>query len=247
MTPCGCGGKAKATATKAALRPAAKPVAASANGAIFGRVRHRAERIAIIASGPSLAGVDLTPLQGVTTIAVNGAIEGMPFAPTFWFTMDASERNRAIMRDQRPGTTYYAAVYDVYGTAKAAHRHMRPAPEPDVIYLRRIHGNGPVASKEGLSTDPTGVHAGNRGYGALGLATLLQAKRGALFGGDCSGGYGSGAGKPDALVQLPWLFGTAWAQLAEAGLAVVNGSPRSKVKAWDRMTPEEAMAWLVAE
>jgi hypothetical protein len=210
----------------------------------WGQVTHRADRIAVIGSGPSLKGVTLDIPEGVVTITVNTAIELVPF-PDFWFTLDTSIQNRKIMANPLPGTVYYAAVYEHYGSPTALPRHYRDPPEPGVTYLRRIHGKGAKAGKPGLSRDPTGVHAGNSGYGAFNLAYLMGARRIALLGIDGQGGYANRPGSPrGGLYHIPWLFGTAKQQLHDAGVRVIVGSPNSKVRSWTRVQPQEALEWL---
>lgn len=213
----------------------------------WGCVRHTAERVAIVASGSSLKNVRLVIPDGVTVIAVNSGIRLLPSPPHFWFTLDTSRVNRAIMAAPLHGTTYYAAVFDDYGTETAVLPSDRDPPEPHVIFLRRIHGKGHNRARHGLSEDPTGIHASNSGYGALNLAYLMTAKRIAILGVDCFGGYAHNDGKPKGgLFYVPRLFATAKPQLERRGAQVIVGSPNSKVKCWDRTTPRDALAWLAS-
>lgn len=199
----------------------------------WGSVQHTAERIAIIGSGPSLRNVDLEIPQGITVIAVNEGIWLLPEPPSFWFTMDVTNTTSAIMSAPLDGTVYYAAV-------------LADAQVPQhVIALKRILGSGPYLSKKELSEDPTGVHGGNSGWGALGLAYLMQPKRVGLFGIDGYGGYAHRNGSPAGrFFHLPKLFQSASAQLGARGIDVVNGSPNSRITAWPRMQPLEALEWL---
>jgi hypothetical protein len=203
-------------------------------------VQHTTHAVAILGSGPSLIGFDLAQLRGLDVIAVNRSILHLPHSPRFWFTMDTSDSNRDIMAKAGHGpTTYYAAVYPHYGQ-----RPGKDPPEPGVHYLKRIHGTGPKVSRDGLSTDPTGIHTGNSAYGALGLAFLMGARRIALLGVDGTKGYAWSGRGPGDLSHLKWLFSTAVDQLAAAGVKVVVGSPESTVDCWPRMTPGEAVEWL---
>lgn len=215
---------------------------------LWSRVQHTAERVAIIATGPSLKGVDLVIPDGITVIAVNGALPHVPRAD-FWFTLDTSPANRALMATaaSRPETVFYAAVFPDFGQPEATSNYLRDPPEPCVHYLKRVTGTARANGKEGLSVKPTGVHAGNSAYGALGLAYLMGARRIALLGvdGNQAAGYAWAEGRPKNLQDLPELFASAVPQLEAAGISVVNGSPRSRVNCWPRMTPQEALEWLV--
>jgi hypothetical protein len=213
----------------------------------WSRVQHTAERVAIVATGPSLKGVDLTMPPGVDVIAVNGALPHLPEPPRFWFTLDCSEANRAIMATacDRPETTFYCAAVPQLGLPDARPRDLRAAPEPCVTFIRRVCGNGPRSSTRGLSEDPEEVHAGNSAYGALGLAYLMGAKRIAILGVDGTvTGYAWGEGAPKDLQHLPWLFRTALPQLQAAGVEVVVGSPASTVDCWPPMGARDALDWL---
>lgn len=212
----------------------------------YSLVEHTAERVVIIASGPSLRRADLTVPDHVTTIAVNGALPHV--RADFWFTLDTSKENRALMRTAvtRTETVFYAAVRDNFGDPETTPRHLRAKPEERVRYLQKFTGDGAKGSLRGLSEDPSGIHAGNSAYGALGLAYLMGAKRIALLGvdGAARSGYAwNEVRQPRDLQHLPWLFSTAAEQLRARGVRVVVGSPRSSVKCWPRMKPEEAIAW----
>jgi hypothetical protein len=209
-------------------------------------VQHTAERVAIVATGPSLKGVDLTMPDGVSVIAVNGALPHLPRAD-FWFTLDPDGNNRGIMRTaiERTSTVFYAAVPPQYGQPDADCWWYRPDPEPRVHFLEWIRGVGPKGSKPGLSTSPTGIHCGNSAYGALGLAFLMGAKRIALLGVDgMSNRYAWGDSRCGDMQHLGWLFGTAKRQLELAGVDVIVGSPFSRVDCWPRVSPRRAMDWL---
>jgi hypothetical protein len=223
------------------------PTAAAASTAIpWGRVHHTAERIAIIGSGPSLRDVQLHIPAGITVIAVNAAVLHLPRAPEFWFTLDPSVKNRALMAAPREGTIYYAAVLPTYGQPGALPRHHRSPPEPHVIYLRRIDGpgNGEVPK---LSEKPDQVHHGNSMWGALQLGAFMEPRAIALLGLDArENGYAWGDGQPSNLSHLPDLFRSALPQLRARGITVVNGSPLSRVDCFDRTSPQDALAWLAA-
>lgn len=222
-------------------------------------VQHTADRIAVVASGPSARGLeDVTIPEGVTVIAVNGAIDRLPRAD-FFFTLDLSESrphdrgNRARILDPRPGTTYYAAAMVRGSGFPIPPRQRRPPEATHVLWLKRLHGKGWRRSRSGLSDDPGGINGGNSGFGALGLAYLMaqgaaSERRIGLFGvdGDAEAGYAWGEGSPRRLDGLPQLFASAVPQLEAAGIQVVNGSPSSKVTTFARMPPLDAIAWLAS-
>jgi hypothetical protein len=214
----------------------------------WSRVHHTAACVAIVATGPSLKGVDLTMPDAVAVIAVNAAILHLPAPPRFWFTLDPSQNNRAIMQTakDRPETEFYAAVPEELGSPDAATWWYRWELEERVHWLRWLRGPHPKGAKAGLSVDPAAIHCGNSAYGALGLAYLMGARRIALLGVDAnSNRY---AWNPNArcgdLQHVPWLFASARQQLQEAGVEVVVGSPESRVECWPRMAPRQALEWL---
>lgn len=202
--------------------------------------------IVIVASGPSLRGMDwsLLPASAVV-VAVNGAVAGVPRANAF-FTLDPSGANRQRMREQRAGVRYFAAVPDDYGTPGAACAGHRAQREPGVTWLRRLPGAGPLRSRAGLSEDSSAIHTGNSAWGALGLAYHWRPGRIVLLGVDAAGGgYWHGPGGPaGSLEHLPALFASALPQLQAAAIQVVNGSLDSRIDCFPRMTPEDALSWL---
>lgn len=205
-------------------------------------VEGHCDRVAIVATGPSLRFFDLELLRGLDVIAVNGAILALPFEPTAWVTIDTSPANRAIMRARLrwPTTEFYAAVPSDYGLGISPNR--RPPVEPHIRYIRRLDR---LHHKYlGLSDDPAAVLTGNSSYGALNVAWLKGARRVALLGVDGAGGYAWAPGAPRNLSDLPRLFGEAAQKLRNAGVEVRVGSLESKVRAWPRVSPEEAVAWL---
>lgn len=211
----------------------------------YGCVKHRAERVAIIATGPSLYGVAPVFSRKVARIGVGAAVEFLNL--DYWFTLDPSTINRRRLREQKRGIVYYAAVPEAYGDPQG------PFPEPPeagVIFLRRVtgDGHGRYRSKAGLSPDPGAIHTGNSAWGALQLAVHMGARRIALFGVDgTKDGYAYGSGRPTAAIDvMPELFASACSELQDRGIEVVNGSPNSMVRCFPRMMPKEAMAWLAA-
>lgn len=200
-------------------------------------------RVAIVASGPSMRGVKIPRLPGVLVIAVNGAIEWCKTADWF-FSLDPSPYVRGLVSSPRPGVRYWMAVPDEYGNPRASRAAHRWPRLEHVTYLRRLTGDGVRGSCFGLSEDPGAINTGNSAYGALGLAYHQRPERIALFGVDATqSGYAYLPGQPRwSLAHLPALFESAVPQLA--GIEVVNGSARSRVDCFPRVSPQAAIAWL---
>lgn len=216
---------------------------------IWGRVTHWADRVLIVGAGPSLDAVQPGEVvgEGAEVIALNHIVEKLP-AATMFFTCDPCSSVRRLMRERRPGVTYYAAVPGDYGQPDARTSDHRDPPEDGVIFLRRLQGGGPWSHMPGLSEDSGAIHTGNSAYGALGLAYLMGAKRVALLGVDGNGQYGWGlGGRPSRLDHLPHIFRSVVIQLRRRGVEVVCGSPRSFVDCFPRMSPQEALRWLACD
>lgn len=208
----------------------------------FESVTQRHRLIAIVASGPSARGFKAP--EGVTVVAVNGAIEWLDRAD-YWFTLDPCKRNRQRMLNRRPGVEYFAAVPSTYGTPRAPLPVMRHPAPPGVRYLNRVAGDGFLGAKIPLSDDPFRIHTGNSAWGALGLAYLMRPKRIALFGVDGSREPRVEGGKSGPLQHLPGLFLSAVEQMERAGIHVTVGSTSTTLRGFPKMTPRQAAAWLV--
>lgn len=195
----------------------------------------KAERVAVVGSGPSLR--DIAPNEivrcGATVIAVNGAIDWLGRAD-YWFTLDPSQVNMVRARHRVEGCRYVMAL-------------PRIARCPDgVTRLLRVEGSlfGRARAPGGLSDEPGAINTGNSGFGALNLAYHMRPRKILLLGVDAKQERRVDGGMPRSLEHLPALFASAVPQLKAAGIDVVNGSPDSKVTCFTRMTPREAMQWL---
>lgn len=221
-----------------------------------GKVDIQTEKVVIVGRGPSLAGFDFQQLaalpESVIVICVNQSIEQSPRADV-WFTLDPNTPLQKLMRVQRPGTRYFAAVPNDFGreTAKRpSHRHGLPE---NVTYLRRIDGPGPERSQDGLSHSKDAINSGNSGFGALQLAYLMGAKKIVLLGFDGAdtarktGGHFDSSKKSAYLGHLPQLFNSTAMALDAEGVEVRNSNPESKITCFPRSTPQEALAWLSQE
>lgn len=184
--------------------------------------------VLIVGSGPSIENYE--PIDGVTTIAVNNALMRVRDRADYWFTLDPSMTNRALMEyHQFKRCQYVAAVPEAYGypwSEIASHRKPRLA---HVHHLDRVQGFG-------LATNPRQIHTGNSAFGALGLAFHMRPKLIVLIGVD-----GTRQAKFDGLMcagsldHLPDLFQSAVPQLIGEGIQVVNANPSSMVGCFKKM------------
>lgn len=210
----------------------------------YGRVEHKANRVLIVAGGPSAEPVTrMTFPDGVHVIGVNGAADWLP-AMHAWVTVDPCTENRQRMRNKRGDATYYAAVPSDYGTRRAQCSDHRAEAERGIVWLRRMTGFGPLGARAGLSADPSGIHTGNSAYGALGVALHMRARRVVLVGVDGNRVRRVDGGTPHSLTHLPDLFASARDDLAWSGCEVVNASPGSTVSCFPRMPLQRAMRWI---
>lgn len=221
--------------------------------AAFDQVNEKADRILIVASGPSAEHLDLDLVAnarkaGVYVLAVNGAwswcrnIDG-------WFTLDPDKKVIQYLYIIETTVQRYVAIPDDYGHCRAAIEYHRDMPFfPGVIYLQRLRGNGVKGSREGLSTDSHCIHTGNSAYGALGVARHMNPTRIGLIGVDADRrtGYAHRQGNPRGfLYHLPNLFKSAVKQLEADGITVQNGSPKSLVTCFQRFHPDAVVRWLM--
>lgn len=186
------------------------------------------ERAIIVASGPSAKG--FIPPEGITIIAVNGAIDWLARAD-FFFTLDLSPANRLRLEKRRPSVTYCVAGF----------------PVPDAICLERISRrsvaepedeNSPhwlawrLQAVKTLCTDAGKIHSGNSAWGALGLAYHLGIKRVALIGVDASDEPRIEGGKSGNLTHLPELFASALPQIDVVSLGKLSSVPQMTLEEW---------------
>lgn len=216
----------------------------------WGSVDIKAERVAIIATGPSAERLDQTLLpqaaaKGVHIIAVNGAIDWLVTAHS-WFTVDPGPYNRPRMANQRSGVRYFAAIPDDYGCIYADVYLHRAPPENNVTWLRRMSERTIIPGAI-LSNSPDTIRSGNSAFGALNMAYLMGAKKVALIGVDGTRArYAFTPGRPiKRLTHLPRLFRLAKAQLDAQEIEVRNGSPLSIVTSFKRCRPNEAIEWVM--
>lgn len=195
----------------------------------MGRVIPVRKRAVIVASGPSARG--FIPPDGVSVIAVNGAIEWLPRADYF-FTLDPSPENRRRLMYRRAGVTYCAAgpVGNVPGV-RGFERIARRGPEP------RDYGSPAWwlwrwSAVAGLSDNGRQIHTGNSAYGALGLAYHLGFTDVALIGVDGTSEARVEGGKPGNLSHLSLLFASALPQIRVVSCGKLTGIPQMHFEDW---------------
>ena len=194
------------------------------------------ERIAIIGGGRSLIGFNFGLLhhEDCFIITINESGKHAPFAHA-WFTLDPW----GLYGPQLPGRFFkgqlYAAVPEDFATPEAKIKSHTMRPTANIKYLKRQFG-------EGLSEDPTVIHTGNSGFGALGLAYHMRPKKILLLGIDGDSGYYYTTSKVNNdLSHLPELFESTIPQLKYNNISVINGSPNSSVTCFSRYTPHYAL------
>lgn len=222
------------------------------NGIRWSKVNTTAnpETVIIVCSGPSLQNFNFENLRGKGyIIAVNDAGRFIPSADA-WFTLDPWGLTTTQIPKGFNGELF-AAVPDDYGMADARNLEHRVTANPNVNYLHRIsfHTDPNTESADflrwGLSMDPSCIHTGNSGYGALNIAYHMRPKRIAFFGLDASNGYFYNQKKVTRpLNHLPAIFKSTVTQLREANIEVINASPDSKVDCFQRYTLSAAVKKL---
>lgn len=215
----------------------------------WGEVDWTAEHVVILAQGPSFRHLCVEQLQrvqdlGACVIAVNGAIDYVPWADVF-FSLDHSDgKSMERVRRQEPGVRYVLALPGDW-----------PHPVPDhVTCLRRLSnpddGTSPFEVRVfqqiigGLSEDPGSIHTGNSAFGALGVAYLAGAQHIVMVGVDGAGRRRHDGTPCGPLSHMPELFAGAKPQLE--GRLVVNASLGSSVHCFPIMSPGMALGQMEA-
>lgn len=193
----------------------------------------RKRSILIVADGPSAACLRTEAVpQEVYVLAVNNAVIWLPRVNAY-MTAAPNVRQRLNMRNRRMGVRYFAAVPPAYGSSFAEGDMALPR-EPNVSFLTAVE-------RHGLETDPEKCAAGNSCFAALNLAAAhMQAERVAIVGLDGDDRPRVSGGKPGDLSHLPDLFASY-----DGNAEVVNGSPRSLIEAFPKMSASEAISWLL--
>lgn len=191
--------------------------------------------MAIVASGPSLAGTDWRRFEGLPTIAINRRHEDLPGATVLWWS-DALYWRRA-----RDSLTAHRAAWKATGQVG-----YQPDELPPEVTVYRFTG------KDGFDPNPAQLrHGNNSAYAAMHLAVHLGAARLVLFGVDmrhgpagethCDGGHGL-VHREETLRDLMVPFFKSLApHLAAQQVDVLNASPESALTIWPRCTIEEGL------
>ena len=199
--------------------------------------------VAIVGGGPSLRGFDLGRLQGrFTVLAVNASIFDCPFADA-GFSID-----RRAARNWWPRLVSEVSMPLTFAVPDPWLVNFSGPPRPGMKFVRRMSGTA-------ITSLPTLISAGGTsGFGALHFAFLRGARRIVLFGYDYAP---SDAGLwhhnqhhydfPHHQLAADWAqwarnFEAAAPVLREAGVEVINASPRSAITAFPRVSLEEALA-----
>lgn len=203
----------------------------------FAPVAQRHERVLVLASGPSGAG-PWPRHPGVPVVAVNGAIDGLAWAPDYWISLDPSPANLARLGAPRAGTRYFLAVDADHGPAARRPRMRHDFAATGAHLLLRQHGLA-------MPQDPRVIHAGNSGRAGIQLALHMGARRVGVFGVDATGDdywHAPGQRSKD-LAALPDLLRHVHAP----GVGIVFADcPGSRVRGQRKMAPGAVLEWLLA-
>lgn len=202
----------------------------------FKPIERRHDRVIVIASGPSGAGP--WPVHpGVPVIAVNGAVDGLGFAPDYWFTIDPTPINMARFRALTPATYPIIATDPDVGPDAHEQRYRQDFTGAHLLCLKR---------GQGMTEDRRMLGVGNSGRAAIHLAMHMGATRIGVFGVD---------GTDDPHWHNPELrsgnlksLGRGCAELSRAGVEIVFADTgRSTVQGHLRAWPEDVLEWIAED
>jgi hypothetical protein len=199
--------------------------------------------LAIVGAGPSIQGLDLTRIRdtGCRVLAVKQTVLDMPWADCGFGLHVQWPRDYKRELEASPVPLILALPLDEERTF-----HLD---RPDVTYVRR-------GRDAGFSLDPESINSGgNSGYGAINLAVLKKARDVVLFGydydtldghhhydGERYRHYNTG----NAGYWVPWarLLDANVDYLTKIGMKVLNASLRSRLKAFPKLSHDDALAYL---
>lgn len=195
------------------------------------------KRVLIVASGPSAAGVAKLPRPSCAVIAVKGAIEGLPWEPDYWFSLDLAPRGYGLFQKWRDRVRCILAV-----DADAGPVARQPSQRADftgAFLVERRRGAG-------VSRDANAIHHGNSAYGAMQIALHMGARRIAAAGVDgTQEGYWHGNGQPGNIKSLPKMFEGAAQQIRDRHCELrFADTPGSQMTGFKRMPLDELVAWV---
>lgn len=191
--------------------------------------------VAIVASGPSLGGVDWSGFDGLPIIAINRRHEDLPGAAVLWWS-DALYWRRA-----QESLLAHPAPWKATG-----HIGYQPGELPHEIEVYRFTG------KDGFDPDPEHLRTGNNSaFAAMHLAVHLGASGLVLFGVDmrhgpsgethCDGGHGFVHREETLRDLMVPFFKSIAPHLAAQHVAVLNASPESALTIWPRCSIDEGL------
>ena len=201
--------------------------------------------VIIVGTGPSLKGFDFERLRGLGWIlACKESMFSLPFADAI-FGLDIP-----WMRQRHDYLAERVKSCEVY-LAVPHQRLLHFRNIPGVQYLRRLR------TSNTFIMDPTAVEAGgNSGFGAINLAVIKGARKIFLFGFDYSAGHFNqeryderdawGNGYMNYFPRWATHFDETVDQLNRLRVEIVNASPDSNVKAYERTTHDDAIDRLGA-
>ena len=198
-------------------------------------VKHRHDKIIIVASGSSLNSFDKKSLEvlNIPTIAVNK--EYWKFNADYWCTIDPAPQQNIL--DDKTKNTYKYVGYKEAVTGHNVHNLKR--------FL--INSKDQASSTNSLLCEERDtIQTHNSSYAAFNLAYHMQAKKVLLLGVDANNyNYPENSrGWKISISKIPFLFETALPQIKKRGIEVVNGSLQSRVTCFDNMTIEGALKWI---
>ena len=190
------------------------------------------ETIYLIGGGPSLKNFKWNSLQGKKTIAINKAIKFYNNADVMYWT------------DGRVYTWFEKEINEFKGLKYTIRARSYPS---NVTILKKGKKYGLELAKDTLS------HGNNSGYAAINLAIHLGAKRIVLLGYDMGrtnegshfhDGYPVNA-TADKIYKEQFLpgFSILKNELKGKGIQIFNACPTSNLKAFPRITIEEALSF----
>lgn len=215
-------------------------------------VTERHEKVLIIGGGESLIDFDFskTTFLSCAIITVNNVVFHVPRSD-YWITVDPMRDDlpQRAMREQKPYCKYFCAFPDLDKTPQDYPYYKKAE---NVHLLERI-----IPETYSLQTEKNKITTGDSIFGALNLAYHFEAKKIAMIGVDVYGfGHWYNKGSPyngynqkhedfEAYKKrIPPIYETSVKQFNERGCTVVNGSPKSKIECFWKMTPDEAIKFL---
>lgn len=193
------------------------------------------DSLIVIASGPSGAGPWPTH-PGVPVIAVNGAVEGLPWPPDYWFTLDPSPDNMGRLASLSEKTQPIIAADPDLGPEAHNPKYRQDFGRATMLCLKRESED---------TGDRKVLVYGNSGRAAIHLAMHMGAKRIAVFGvdGTTDPYWFDKTKRPGTLKTL----GRGCGLLKKDGVKLVFADTGvSTVQNQVKAAPDKVLAWIQA-